>query len=153
MPPCLSTRPVYLAGTWIHDAYFSVFAKKDGENQYKWFYPLFLSCPQRVSGTVAKTVMLTFKNGERRSFWYYEAGEPDQTTASNGSTTAPQPIPSLLVKPCIMHKTLSSSELLEKMKKRHAFQTAHSNVYARKPMGYTDCFNTYNFSRTMCIEE
>ena len=56
-------------------------------------------------------------------------------------------------KPCTIHRTLSSSEYLAKMKKRQAFQTAHSNVYARCPMGYTDCFNTYNSSRRMCIEE
>lgn len=152
MAPCLSTTPVYLAGTWIHDAYFSVFASADGGDTYKWFYPLFMTCPQGVSSTVAKTVVLTFKNGEKRSFWYYEVGGSDQTTASSGSATAPEPIPSLLVKPCTMHKTLSSSELLEKKKKRKAFKAAHSNVYARKPMGFTDCFNTYKSSRTMCLE-
>ena len=68
--------------------------------------------------------------------------------------TAPKPIPTFMPpKPCNIHRTLSSSEYLAKMKKRHAFKTAHKNVYARCPMSYTDCFNTYNSSRRMCIEE
>ena len=53
----------------------------------------------------------------------------------------------------LIAKAAGNQYNLAKMKKRQAFQTAHSNVYARCPMGYTDCFNTYNSSRRMCIEE
>lgn len=152
MVVCLCTKPIYLKGTWIHDAYFSVYARKDNGTP-KWFFPLFLSCPTNIAGTTASTVTLTFANGEVRTFWYY-TGLDDSETALNGSSAAPKPIPTFMPpKPCTIHRTLSSSEHLAKMKKRHAFQTAHSNVYARCPMGYTDCFNTYNSSRRMCIEE
>ena len=153
MVVCLCTKPVYLKGYRIHDAYFSAYASLDGVS-FKWFFPLFLSCPSSIAGTTASTVTLTFANGEVRTFWYYNVGDPDQQTAATGSDTAPKPIPMFMPpKPCIIHRTLSSSELLTKMKKKQAFAAAHSNVFARCPMGYNDCFNTYNSSRRMCIEE
>ena len=154
MVVCLCTKPVYLKGTWIHDAYFSAYASVDSGATFKWFFPLFLSCPTNIAGTTASTVELTFANGEVRTFWYYVTSDTDEDTAKTGSATAPKPIPTFMPpKPCTIHRTLSSSEYLAKMKKRHAFKTAHKNVYARCPMSYTDCFNTYNSSRRMCIEE
>lgn len=152
MVVCLCTKPIYLKNTWIHDVYFSVYAR-NGNSTYKWFYPLFLSCPTKIVGITVSKITLTFLNGEVRTFWYY-SGLQDSLTSSEGTVTAPKPIPRFMPpKPCTIHRTLSSSEYLTKMKKRHAFQTAHSNVYARCPMSYTDCFNTYNSSRKMCIEE
>ena len=154
MVVCLCTKPLLLKGHWIHDVYFSAYAREEGDDNktYKWFFPLFARCPTDV-GVSTDTVTLIFKNNEKRTFWYYKVGGTDETTAQGSSTPPEKSIPCFVARPCVLHKTLSSSEYLTHQKMRHAFKTAHINVYAKCPMSYTDCYNTYRKSRSMIVTD
>jgi hypothetical protein len=153
-PCCKGTcdEPRYLKSTCIHDIYVAVYAKSAGQQQYKWYYPLFTSCPSSPlcpRGMSVKTIDLTLPNGLSRRFWYYQSNAEGLKHDLNLPVC--DSIPIFTGKPCGLYKPISSSEHLKLLKQRNAFRAKHSNIYAKFPMDYTNCYHTLFMARKMCV--
>ena len=128
-------QPHYLPNKVIPSVYFSVFAKRPGEKQYKWYFPLFIGCVKQKG---MQSITLEFQNGLERTFYYFSQSSQ---TADHGSARPPaKNMPHYTAQPCCLNKTLSSSEHLELKKKKQAFTAAHSNAFAKRPLPYEDCY-------------
>ena len=153
--PCcngICNEPRYLKNTCIHDMYVAVYAKSSQQGQYQWFYPMFTSCPTGPPcprGMSVQSIELTLPNGLSRTFWYYNTGSNKYTK----SPTLPvcDSMPVFNGKPCGHYKPISCSDNLKKIKQRNAFRAKHSNVYAKYPMDYTECYRTLYLAKKVCV--